>query len=178
MTTAPVLLFAPSPADVPDVQPLPAPPAVQRPLFYDPPPAPRPLRLVRRVLAAVAPGRPFDRVRDRPDGSTVACRVTRAPADAPAAWLVRIVVSTRRHGAPAKTHSRMLYAPTAAAALAAQAAAMLALDAAYDAAAERLPPPVLYLVRPDDVEPHAAGVGVRTPSGHDHDDGAPSRAAG
>lgn len=166
--------FAPRPVEVPaaDAAPTPTPPpaAVQLPMFYGPPPSARPLRLVE--LADAPPPPPMDRVRDRPDGSTVACRVGRAPAHAPAAWAVRIVATTRRDGAPAKSHARMMYAPTLSAALAAQAAAMLAMDAAYDAAAERLPAPVLSIVGRDDVEPRPAPT-RRGPSGS-----TPTRAAG
>lgn len=166
--------FAPRRVELPAVAaappPSPSPAAVQLPMLYPPPPSARPLCLVDRAAGPTPP--PMDRIRDRPDGSTVVCRIGMAPPGAPAAWAVRIVATTRQHGAPAKAHARMLYVPTRAAAIAAQAAAMLAMDAAYDAAAERLPAPVLSIVGPGDVEPRPAPT-RRGPSGS-----TPTRAAG
>lgn len=181
MNAATVLPFAPAAPDVATVQgaPVTTPPTapIQRRLFYDPPPSARPLRLVHPRPMDVGACDPMDRVRDRPDGSTVAVRVQRAPFGAPAAWSVRIIVTPSAAVAvnPSAVASRTLYAPTASAAVFAQAAVMQALDAAYQAAAERNPAPVLSILRPDEDEPRASAPRSRDGQGRD---GAPTLAAG
>lgn len=133
-----------------------APAAVQPPLFHAPPPAARPLRLLRpgADVAALEPGaaaprRAFDRTRNRADGSTAAARIERAPDGSPAAWRIRVAVTSAADARPFVA-TRQLYAPTYAAAAAALEAIMQALDAAQEAAAVRPDVEPLRLVRPGD----------------------------